>query len=135
MSHSLQTLLLANVQGGNSWQLEHFSLGLGLLIPATNKSLKLFANSVERWRELQRQGLIDSFETVLLDYHGGDLAGFTLLRGDREKLNKLRMSPEFESAMQRAGVVLSHFGCVEAFTGEEVQRRLTDYQKQVAEWG
>ncbi len=82
--------------------------------------------------------VINAVETMKLPAlsvnHGGDLAGFTLLRGDREKLNKLRISPEFESAMQRAGVVLSHFGCVEAFVGEEVQRRLADYQKQVAEW-
>ena len=111
-------------------------IGFGMAYPGyQQKSLKLFATSVERWRDLEKQGVIDSFETVLLDYHGGDLAGFTLLHGDREKLNKLRMSPEFESAMQRAAVVLSHFGCVEAFSGEEVQRRLADYQKQSAEWG
>lgn len=111
-------------------------IGFGLAYPGyQQKALKLFATSVERWRELQKQGLIDSFETVFLDYHAGDLAGFTLLRGDRDKLNKLRMSPEFESAMQRGSVVLSHFGCVEAFTGEEVQRRLADYQKQAADWG
>lgn len=111
-------------------------IGFGLAYPGyQQKSLKLFAASVDRYRELQKQGVIDSFEAVLLDYHGGDLAGFILLRGDREKLNKLRMSPDFESAMQRAGVLLSHVGCVEAFTGEEAQRRLTDYGKQLAEWG
>jgi hypothetical protein len=111
-------------------------IGFGMAYPGyQQKSLKLFATSVERWRDLEKQGVIDSFETVLLDYHAGDLAGFTLLHGDREKLNKLRMSPEFESAMQRAAVVLSHFGFVEAFSGEEVQRRLADYQKQAAEWG
>jgi hypothetical protein len=111
-------------------------IGFGLAYPGyQQKGLKLFASGVERYQELQKQGIIDSFETVLLDYHGGDLAGFILLRGEREKLNKLRMSPDWESAMQRAGVVLSNFGCVEAFVGEEVQRRLTDYGKQVADWG
>lgn len=111
-------------------------LGFGLAYPGyQQKALKLFSLELERYTELQKQGIIESFETVFLDYHGGDLAGFILLRGDREKLNKLRMSPDWESAMQRAGVVLSHFGCVEAFIGEEGKRRLTDYGKQLAEWG
>lgn len=111
-------------------------LGFGLAYPGyEQKSLKLFAAAMERYAGLQKQGVIDSFEPVLLDYHGGELAGFILLRGDREKLSKLRMNPDFESAMQRAGVVLSHVGCVEAFIGDEAQRRLTDYGKQLTEWG
>ena len=110
--------------------------GFGMAYPDyQQKSLKLFATSVERWRDLEKQGVIDSFETVLLDYHGGDLAGFTLLHGDREKLNKLRMSPEVRKRNAASSSCSFALGCVEAFSGEEVQRRLADYQKQSAEWG
>jgi len=81
---------------------------------------------------LQR-GEIESFEPVLLEYHGRDHAGFILVRGEREKLNKIRMGPEFENFNHKASLVASSFGFVDAFVGEELQRRLTDYQRQVAE--
>jgi hypothetical protein len=80
-----------------------------------------------------QKGEIESFEPVFLDYHGKDHAGFLLVRGDREKLNKIRMSPEFENLNHKGSLVASSFGFVDAFVGEEMQRRLVDYQKQVAE--
>jgi hypothetical protein len=98
------------------------------------KSLKVFAEATEYWKGLQQRGVIDSFEPVFLDYHAADFAGFILVRGDRDKLAKLQMDPEFESRNQRAAMVLSGFGIVPAFTGDELQRRFADYGKQAAEW-
>ena len=64
-------------------------LGFGLAYPGyQEKALKLFAWRLERYSELQKQGIIESFETVFLDYHGGDLAGFILLRGDRREVEQ-----------------------------------------------
>jgi len=36
------------------------------------------------------EGEIESFEMVLLEPHGGELGGFILLRGDQDKLARIR---------------------------------------------
>ena len=50
------------------------------------KRLAEFNEVLEYWTSLQQQGEIESFETVLLESHGGDLNGFVLVRGDQDKL-------------------------------------------------
>jgi hypothetical protein len=97
------------------------------------KGFKVFKEAMEFNKRMQQQGEIDSFEPVLLDYHGGDLLGFTLFRGDREKLNRLRMNPEFQSINHRASLVVKNYGVIDAFTEDEVQRRMEDQQKQVSD--
>jgi hypothetical protein len=46
---------------------------------------------------LARSGAIDSFEAFFLDCYGGDMRGFLLIQGGREKLNRMRTDPEFEN--------------------------------------
>jgi hypothetical protein len=99
------------------------------------KANAVFAEAMEYWKAKQKQGMIDSFEPVFLDFYGGDLSGFLLIRGDREKLNKVRMDPEFESRNQKVALVVPNFGVIDAFIGDDLQRRLSDYQKQLAELG
>jgi len=111
-------------------------IGWGDLFPGyREEGLKVFNEAVQFNMRMQQQGEIENFEPVLLDYHGGDLAGFILIRGDREKLSRLRMNPEFESRNAKAALVVSNFGVIDAFIGDELQRRLADYQKQVSELG
>ena len=78
-------------------------------------------------------GAIDSFEAFFLDYYGGDLSGFLLIRGDREKLNKIRTDPEFENRNMRVAALVPNLGIIDAFTGDELQRRMTEYQKALAQ--
>jgi hypothetical protein len=52
------------------------------------KALQVFNEALHYWSGLQQQGEIESFEPVLLELHGGDLNGFILIRGDRDKLNR-----------------------------------------------
>jgi hypothetical protein len=108
----------------------------GFPTPAlAGRANKIFGDAMEYWKDKQKQGMIDSFEPVFLDYYGGDLSGFVLIRGDREKLNKIRMDPEFESRNQRVAMVVPNFGIIDAFIGDELQRRMADYQKQLLELG
>ena len=97
------------------------------------KATKEFGEAIEYWKRKQQEHKIDSFEAVFLDYIGGDLSGFLLIRGDRENLSKIRMDPEFESRNQRVALLVPNFGIVDAFVGEELQRRMGDYQKALAE--
>src|SRR6266487_6047569 len=98
-----------------------------------HKALQVFNEAIQYYARLQQQGTIESFEPVALDYHGGDLQGFLLIRGDREKLNALRTSKEFLSLNNRAALVVNNLGVINAFIGEELQRLFADFETQATE--
>ena len=111
-------------------------IGWGPGVPGREqKSLQVFNEGVAYWQRLQQQGELDSFEVVTLEPHGGELAGFALLRGDREKLERVRYSEEFLRLNARAGLVVENLGVVAGFTGEEVNRLFADFQAQAADLG
>src|SRR6266700_7200246 len=87
------------------------------------KALQVFNESIQFYTRLQQQGTIESFEPVALEPHGGDLNGFLILRGDREKLNALRTSEEFLHLTNRAVQIVDNLGVITAFIGEELQRQ------------
>ena len=64
----------------------------GGAMEAFQSGLAYFAKKVEA-------GEIESFEPVVLAAHGGDMNGFILVRGDSDKLTKLRDSDEFLDMM------------------------------------
>jgi hypothetical protein len=99
------------------------------------QGLKVFNEGVEYWTRLQQSGEIESFEPVLLEPHGGDLAGFVLVRGDRDKLNRLRYSDEWLRLNNRATMVVQSLGIVTAFVGDEVAAQMRDYQAQATDLG
>ena len=74
----------------------------------------VFAEALAYWPTLQAAGEIESFETVILTAHGGDLGGFFILRGDPERLGRLSMSPEFVRLIQRANAVVEGLGVIPA---------------------
>ncbi len=80
----------------------------------TTASSKVFAEALAYWPTLQAAGEIESYETVILTAHGGDLGGFFLLRGDPERLGRLSMSPEFLRLIQRANAVVEGLGVIPA---------------------
>jgi len=104
----------------------------GFPTPAlAEKAVKAFAEATEYWKRKQEEKMIDSFEAVFLDYIGGDLSGFLLVRGDRDKLARIKMDPEFESRNIRVALLVPNFGIIDAFVGEELRRRMDVYQKAV----
>jgi hypothetical protein len=99
------------------------------------KALKVFGEAMQFNKRLQQQGEIESFEPVVLDYHGGDLSGFVLIRGDRDKLSRLRSNPEFMSLIVKCALVVKDVGVIDAFSGDGAEARFADYQKQMANVG
>ncbi len=97
------------------------------------QSLQVFNEAVQYWAGLQQRGEIESFEPVALEPHGGDLQGFALLRGDREKLNRIRHSEEFLRLNARAGFCVDSIGIVGAYIGEELQRLYASSQNSTAD--
>ena len=98
-----------------------------------HKALQVFNEAIQFYTRLQQQGTIESFEPVALEPHGGDLNGFLLIRGDREKLNALRISEEFLRLSNRAALIVDNFGVITAFIGEELQRLFADFGTQASE--
>jgi hypothetical protein len=90
-------------------------------------SQKVFQEALEHWGGLQATGEIEGFDVVLLDAHGGDLGGFFLLRGEREKLGRVRASEKMEQLMVRADVIVEGLGAVGGVTGEAVRRRMAAF--------
>src|SRR5918995_2368277 len=88
------------------------------------KGLEIFNQGVEYWGRLQQEGRIESFEVVLLYPHGGDLYGFSLLRGSHEQLDAVGGDEEFLRLTTRAGLVVERLGVVRAALGDDLQRQI-----------
>ena len=97
------------------------------------QSLRVFEEAMRFNGRLQQQGEIDSFEAVQLEPHGGDLAGFVLIKGDVDKLARLRTNPEWVRLTTRAQLVVDNLGVAGAYVGEDLQRLLEDLGHQASE--
>jgi hypothetical protein len=97
------------------------------------KSLEVFGEGVEYWGRLQQDGRIESFEVVILYPHGGDLAGFALLRGTHDQLNEVGGDEEFLRLTTRAGLIVERLGVVRAAVGDGLERQIALFQEAIGE--
>jgi hypothetical protein len=109
-------------------------IGWGQVVRGREKrAVGVFNESVGYWGELQNDGKIESFEVVLLAPHGGDLAGFALLRGSGEQMAALRNDEEFERRTARADLIIDNQGVVDAVLGEGIASTMSIYQGEIDE--
>lgn len=92
------------------------------------KALEVFQETITYYGSLQQEGRIDSFEPVLLAPHGGELAGFILLRGSRTSLDEVRSSDDFRRLVARAAAVVDDIGVIDAYTGEALAQQMAIFQ-------
>ncbi|HET6831010.1 MAG TPA: hypothetical protein VFH44_06625 [Solirubrobacterales bacterium] len=97
------------------------------------KAVEVFNESIEYYSKLQQDGKIESFEPWFLAPHGGDLQGFILIRGERENLDEVVRSPEFESLLARVSLIVDRLGAVQAVTGESLARGMGQFQEAAAD--
>jgi hypothetical protein len=97
------------------------------------KGLDVFNEALAYYARLQQEGVIEGFETVLLEPHGGDLQGFILLRGSQEKLAQLRVDDEFNRMSTRASQIIDGLGVVGAALGDGLQQAISTYQEATSE--
>jgi hypothetical protein len=97
------------------------------------KGLDVFNEGVEYWGRLQQEGEIESFEVVLLYPHGGDLSGFSLLRGSGESIDRIRASDEFNRLVARAGLIVEGLGVVSAALGDSLGPQIERYREALGE--
>jgi hypothetical protein len=109
-------------------------IGFGVPVRGRERqAIKVFNESFEYYSRLQQEGEIESFEPVLLEPHGGELDGYFLLRGDKDKLAHIRGSEEFERLTARAQLIVDNIGIVPAFMGERLMSQMSVFSQQVEE--
>ena len=104
---------------------------IGFGAPARGRerqAVQVFNEALQHYTQAQQQGQIESFEAALLEPHGGDLGGFILIRGEREKLDRFRSTPEFTRLTTRASTVVDHIGVVNAYIGETLNQQFSTYE-------
>ena len=97
------------------------------------QAMKLWQKFMEFNTGLQSEGKIESFEPVILAAHGGDLNGFIMIRGDAEKLAKVRADDVFGDLAIEANYCLDKFGIVVGFIGDGINDQLSRWSKLLAE--
>jgi hypothetical protein len=97
------------------------------------KGLEVFSEALAYYGRLQQEGVIEGFETALLEPHGGDLQGFILLRGSEERLAQLRVDDEFVRLSTRASLVVDSVGVIAAALGDGLEQAITTYQEAITE--
>jgi hypothetical protein len=109
-------------------------IGFGLPVRGRERqAIQSFNEVFEYFSRLQQEGEIESFEPALLDPHGGELGGFFLLRGDQDKLARIRASKEFERHIARGQLLVENLGVVGAFLGERLIGEMSLFSQQVEE--
>jgi hypothetical protein len=107
-------------------------IGFGIPVRGRERQgIKVFNEAFAYYARLQQQGEIESFEPVLLQPHGGELGGFFLLRGDQDKLARVRATEEFERLTVRGQLIVDHLGIVDAALGDRVAAQVSVLAQQV----
>jgi hypothetical protein len=97
------------------------------------KSLEVFQEAMAYYAGLEQKGTVESVEAVFLEPHGGDLQGFFLIKGERQKLATLRVDQEFVRMSARAAMVVDGIGVVGASLGDAVQEQVSMFQEVIAD--
>lgn len=91
-------------------------------------AIKVFQETIEFHGALQQEGKIEGFDAHLIAPHGGDLAGFIMLRGERSQLDDVRNSEDFERLITRAGTIVDQIGVLNAYSGEALGQVMSRFQ-------
>ena len=93
------------------------------------QAMQLFQKSLEFYGKLLTEGRIEGFEPVLLTPHGGNLAGFILVRGEAKKLSELKGDETFVSLSVEADFCLDDVRIVEGHIGDGLNGALSRWAK------
>ncbi len=95
------------------------------------QAVEQFNQALSLYSELREAGEIETFETVLLDAHSGELQGFFLIRGSRAQLARVRADHRFRTIIARGGLVVDALGVVDAHIGSGLADQMDLYGEQV----
>ena len=114
----------------------NYGLFIGFGYPVRGReqaAMRVFNEFVQYLTAQQQAEAIAGFEPVFLQPHGGDLGGFFLVRGDGERLSRLRISDEWLDLSYRADLIVEGFGVTAATVGDEIEQELGRFQRHAQE--
>jgi hypothetical protein len=97
-----------------------------------DRALEVFNETIESYGQMQSDGRIEDFEVALLQPHGGELAGYAMLRGSEAQIDALGRDDDFQRLMQRADLIVDGLGIVPALIGASLGRGIAMYQEEIA---
>jgi hypothetical protein len=97
-----------------------------------DRALDVFNETIELYGQMQSDERIESFEVCLLEPHGGELAGYTLLRGSEDQIDAVHRAEDFERVLTKASLIVENLGVVRAALGEGLARSMAIYQEEIA---
>jgi hypothetical protein len=97
------------------------------------RGLEVFEAAVGFYGRCQQEGRIESFDVILLDPHGGGLAGYMELHGSAEQLDALRQDREFRRLLADASLIVDELGVVDGFANEGIAREMALYREAIAQ--
>ena len=97
------------------------------------RALEVFDAAVGFYGRCQQEGRIESFDVILLEPHGGGLAGYMELHGSADQLNALRQDEQFRRLMIDASLIVDELGIVDGFANEGVAREMGLYREAIAQ--
>jgi hypothetical protein len=107
-------------------------VGWGAPIPGREtRGLEVFNEALAFHGGLQDSGDIEGLDVVFLSPHGGELAGFILLKGSEDQMAALRANSEFQRINARASLVVERLGVIDAVVGGGVGEQVSLYQEAI----
>jgi hypothetical protein len=97
------------------------------------RGLEVFDAAVGFYGRCQQDGRIESFDVILLDPHGGGLAGYMELHGSADQLTALRQDQEFRRILVDASLIVDELGIVDGFANEGIAREMALYREAIAQ--
>jgi hypothetical protein len=98
------------------------------------RALEVFQENLAFAAELERQGRIERFETVLLGPNGS-IGGFFLAYGSHAQLDALREDDRYRRLTVESQLIVDDLTEYEGFTGQGLQTPLGHYGEAVAALG
>jgi hypothetical protein len=95
------------------------------------QAMQLFQKAMTYYSKLKTEGKIESFESVLLMPHGGDLNGFVLIRGEVKKLEELHEEATAVELRVEANYCLEDYGLIVGYTGETLNNFIVQWAKHI----
>ena len=108
-------------------------VGWGATVPGREeRALEVFNESIGYYGRCQQEGRIESFDVILLEPHGGGLAGYVELHGSAGQLAAIREDEEFQRLLVDAGLIVDELGVVGGVANEGVAEQITMFQEAIA---
>lgn len=106
-------------------------VGWGAIIPGREKKAsEVLGNALQYLQGIKSKGVIDDFDVVLLEPHGGELEGFVIVNGEKDSIAKLRVDEEFLRVIIGVQLVHNKVGIVGAYRGKEMQSIMKIWDEQ-----